>query len=244
VSATTSYELFYWPSIQGRGEFVRLALEEAGASYVDVARRPDGMKEMMKLLRGDASTLPPFAPPFLRHGKVVLAQVSNILEYLGPRLDLVPEGEAGRMAVNQIQLTISDLVSEVHDTHHPIASGLYYEDQKPEAARRSKAFVSERIPKYLGYFERVLEHGGGEWMVGKAISYADLSMFQTLTGLAHSFPKAMGHVKPSIPLLGALRERVAARPRIAAYLASERRIPFSAQGIFRAYPELDLDPST
>jgi glutathione S-transferase len=202
------------------------------------------MKEMMKLLRGDAPTFPPLAPPFLRHGAVVVAQDSGILQYLGPRLGLVPEDEPGRVAVNQLQLTIADVISEVHDTHHPIGSGLYYEDQKPEAARRTKAFVSERIPKYLGYFERVLEHGGGPFLVGKALSYADLSMFQTLTGLTHAFPKAMAHVKPSIPGLSALRDRVAARPRIAAYLASDRRLPFSAQGIFRSYPELDLDPST
>ena len=236
------YELFYWPSIQGRGEFVRLALEEASAAYVDVARKPDGMKKMMALLRGDGAGMPPFAPPFLRDGKLVIAQVANILQYLGPHLGLAPEDEAGRVAANQLQLTVTDLVAEVHDTHHPIDNGLYYEDQKAEAKKRTRAFVSARIPKYLDYFERVLVHNGGEHLVGAALSYVDLSLFQVLAGLEYAFPKATAHHLPHIPRLVALRERVAARPNIAAYLASERRLAFNTDGIFRAYPELDLAP--
>jgi glutathione S-transferase len=236
------YTLFYWPSIQGRGEFIRLALEEAGAPYVDVARRPDGMKKMMAVLRGDGAGLAPLAPPFLRDGALVVAQVANILFYLGPRLALAPEDEAGRLAANQLQLTVADLVGEAHDTHHPIATGLFYEDQKAEAVKRTTGFVSERIPKYLGYFERALVHNGGEHLVGSALSYVDLSMFQIMVGLGYAFPKAMAHVTKSVPRLVALRDRVAARPRVAAYLSSERRLPFNTQGIFRHYPELDLDP--
>ena len=240
--AKPRYELFYWPSIQGRGEFVRLALEDAGAAYVDVARRPDGMKKMMGLLRGDGAGLAPLAPPFLRDGELVVAQVANILQYLGPRLALVPDGEAHRLAANQLQLTLADLVGEVHDTHHPIASGLFYEDQRVEAVKRTTVFVSERIPRYLGYFERALVHNGGEHLVGSSVSYVDLSMFQVLSGLGYAFPTAMVRVAPTVPRLVALRDRIAARPLIAAYLASERRLAFNTQGIFRRYPELDLDP--
>jgi glutathione S-transferase len=243
TKAKAGYELFYWPSVQGRGEFVRLALEEAGAAYVDIARRPDGMKKMMALLSGTGAPLAPFAPPFLRDGGLVIAQTANILQYLGPRLGLVPEDEAARVGVNQIQLTIADLVDEAHDTHHPIAGGLYYEDQKPEAVKRTRAFVTERIPKFLGYFERALAHGGGKHLVGGALSYVDLSMFQVVEGLNYAFPRAMAHVAKSIPGLLALRDRIAARPRVAAYLASERRLPFNTDGIFRHYPELDLDPA-
>jgi glutathione S-transferase len=237
--STTSYELFYWPSIQGRGEFIRLLLEEAGAPYTDVAREPGGMKEMTKLLRGEGATLPPLAPPFLRHGPLVIAQTTNVLSYLGPRHGLAPADEPGRLSVNQIALTIADFVNEVHDTHHPVASGLYYEDQKPEAARRSRSFVSDRVPKFLGYLEKILVRNGGEWLIGGSISYADLSAFQVLSGLRYAFPNAAAHVEPSLPKLVALHDRVAARPRIAAYLASSRRLPFNQQGIFRHYPELD-----
>jgi glutathione S-transferase len=246
-----SYELYYWPTIQGRGEFIRLALEDAGASYIDVARLSEaeggGVPALMKVLRGSADapggTLAPFAPPFLKAGPLLIAQTVNILGYLGPRLGLVPDDEASRLRALQLQLTIADIASEVHDTHHPIASSLYYEDQMPEAKKRAVLFLSERIPKYLGYFERVLKHNGEEHLVGNACSYADLSMFQLLSGLSYAFPRAMAAFAPSVPLLCGLRDRVAARPRIARYLASERRIPFNQHGLFRRYPELDAEPA-
>jgi glutathione S-transferase len=237
---TDSYELFYWPSIPGRGEPVRLALEEAGVAYVDVARRPEadggGVAAMMKLLR--APGIAPFAPPFLRSGALVIAQTANILLYLGPRHGLVPDDEASRLHANQLQLTITDLFAEVHETHHPIGSGLYYEDQKPEALRRAELFVRERLPKYLPYFERALD-AGGPYLFGGEVSYVDLSLFQVLEGLRYAFPRATARIAPGLPRLVALGERVRARPRIAAYLASPRRIPFNEDGIFRRYPELD-----
>jgi glutathione S-transferase len=236
--STSGYRLYYWPSIQGRGEFVRLALEEAGADYVDVARDKGGMAKMMKLL-GAPAVAPPFAPPFLESGKLVIAHVANILQYLGPRHGLVGKTEAARFAANQLQLSVTDLVAEVHDTHHPIATGLYYEDQKPEAKRRTASFLAERAPKYLGYFERVLAGNGGKFMLGTRLSYADLSIFQVMTGLDYAFPRAMKRIGKKTPGLRALQERVAKRPRIAAYLVSERRIPFNENGIFRHYPELD-----
>jgi glutathione S-transferase len=240
------YELYYWPSIQGRGEFVRLALEEGGAEYVDVARLPKdqggGARALSKFMGGEAPGLLPFAPPVLKAGDLVIAQTANILHFLGPRLGLVPEDEASRLAANQIQLTIADLVSEVHDTHHPIASSLYYDDQVEEAKRCAALFLSVRVPKFLGYFEQVLqrnEPSGGRHLVGTTLSYADLSMFQVLEGLAYAFPNALRHVAASIPRLTVLRELVSRRPRIAAYLGSDRRIPFNEHGIFRHYPELD-----
>lgn len=238
-------ELYYWPGIQGRGELVRLALEAAGADYVDVARLPatkgGGVAAMQKLMAKGAGGLEPFAPPFLKVGDLVIAQTANILLYLGPRLGLVPEGDAARFAANQLQLTIADLVGEVHDTHHPISTGLYYEDQKPEALRRATAFVRERMPKFLGYFERVLRHGGGRHLVGDALSYVDLSAFQVIEGLSYAFPRAMAAFAPQIPKLLTLRDHVATRPRVAQYLGSKRRIPFNESGIFRRYPELDVD---
>jgi glutathione S-transferase len=234
------YELYYWPGIQGRGEFVRLALEEAGAQYVDVCRRPGGMKKMMALLgRPARGALEPFAPPFLRSGSLLVAQTANILLYLAPRHGLVPKSEASRVYANQMQLTIADAVVEAHDVHHPIGGSFYYEDQKPESKRRAGGFVKERIPKFLGYFERVLASSGGKWMLGRQASYVDLSTFQLVVGLSYAFPRAMKRVGPKIPRLRDLAERVAARPRIAAYLASDRRLPFNEDGIFRHYPELD-----
>ncbi len=237
------YELYYWPGIQGRGEFVRLALEDAAADYVDVARMPEqdgmGIPALMRLLEDSATGRPPFAPPILKIGKQVIAQTASILQFLGPRLGLVPQAEATRVWAHQLQLTITDLVSEIHDTHHPIAGGLYYREQKPEAQRCAADFRAERLPKFLGYFEDVLNRNGGNHMVGKTWSYVDLSVFQVIAGLNYAFPKAMARLQPGWPRLQALHQRVMARPRIAAYLASERRLPFSTEGIFRHYPELD-----
>jgi glutathione S-transferase len=235
------YELYYWPGIQGRGEFVRLALEAAGADYVDVARRKGGMDRMFRLLEGDGTGQPSFAPPFLRAGKVVIGQTADILLYLGARLRLAPAAEAGRLWAHQLQLTIADLVVEAHDTHHPIASGLYYEDQRKEAKRRAADFLAERAPRYLGYFERVLQRNpaGDKHLVGARLTYPDLSLFQIVEGLRYAFPRSMKRLEKKHPRLVALHDRVAKRPTIKAYLASDRRLPFNEQGIFRHYNELD-----
>lgn len=232
------YELFYWPTIPGRGEFVRLALEHGGADYVDFARKPKGVAVMMRLLKDASLAHSPFAPPFLRHGEVVIAQTANILLYLGPRLALAPKEEPGRLWVHQVQLTIADFVAEAHDTHHPVGVGLYYAQQKREAKRRSKEFRAERMPKYLGWFECVLAKNGG-LVAGRNVSYADLSLFQVVAGLRYAFPKAMKSLEPAHPELVALYDRVAALPRLSAYFASSRRIAFNEDGIFRNYPELD-----
>ena len=221
------YELFYWPEIQGRGEFVRLALEDAGASYVDVARDPRRKRWLAEL-----SAEQVFAPPFLRAGKLVLAQTANILLFLGPRLGLAPKSENARLVLHQQQLTLMDWVVEVHDTHHPIASGLYYEDQLPEAKRRAELFRRERLPKFLGHFEAGLKPRG-------RITYLELSLFQMIEGLRYAFPKAMKRLERRHPRLVALHDRVGERPLLRAYLASERRLPFNQAGIFRRYPELD-----
>ena len=235
-----TYELYYWPTIQGRGEFVRLALEYAGAPYVDVARQPRGMAAMMKLLEKSEKGPHPFAPPFLKTGDVVIAQTATILSYLGPRHALVPGDDRSQLWAQQLQLTIADLVAEAHDTHHPIAGGLYYEDQKREARRRSTVFVEERIPKYLGYLEQILDRNRGQHLIGNGFSYVDLSAFQVLEGLEYAFPNAMARLARRIPRLRRLHDEVASQPRIQAYLASDRRISFNEQGIFRHYPELDL----
>jgi glutathione S-transferase len=235
------YQLYYWSSIQGRGEFVRLALEEAGADYVDVARQPGGEAEMMRLMASEDVARPTFAPPFLKAGPLLIGQTANILLYLGGQHGLAPAAEAGRLWAHQLQLTIADLVDEAHDTHHPIASSLYYQDQRQEALARAADFRRTRMPKYLGYFERVLARNNsrGGHLVGARLSYPDLSLFQIVAGLRYAFPRAMAGFEPKYPRIATLHDRVAARPRIAAYLTSDRRIPFNQHGIFRHYPELD-----
>jgi glutathione S-transferase len=217
--ASVTYELFYWPGIQGRGEFIRLALEDAGAEYVDVARGANGVERMFAAMERHKV----FAPPFLKSGSLVLAQTPNILLYLGP-------SEAKRLWLHQLQLTIADFLVEVHDTHHPIANSLYYEEQKEEARRRTALFIKDRIPKFLAYLEHNIPAGH---------AYVHLSLFQIVEGLRYAFPKAMKKAERKVPRLVALRDRIAKRPRLSAYLASERRIPFNEQGIFRRYPELD-----
>src|SRR6201994_1937281 len=230
------YELYYWPFIQGRGEYVRLALEDAGASYVDMARGGGGTAAMMRMM--EQGTTPPFAPPFLKAGKLVIGQTANILFYLGSRHGLAPKTEAGKLWVHQLQLTITDFVLEVHDTHHPLGPSLYYEDQKAPARKRTEEFWDERVPKFLGYFEGLLK-GKGSWLTGRRLTYIDLSLFQIVDGLRYAFPRRMKDFEGEIPGLVDLHHRVAARPNIKAYLASERRIPFNEDGIFRHYKELD-----
>jgi glutathione S-transferase len=234
------YELYYWTGIQGRGEFVRLALEDVGADYADVARE-QGDDAIVRFLDGAHDGALPFAPPLLKSGRLVIAQTANILHYLGPRLGLLPDSESRQLYAHQLQLTICDLVAEVHDAHHPIAGGLYYEDQRVEAGRRAMDLRQTRLPKFLDYFEQVLERGGGRHAL-REHSYVDLSLFQLMSGLDYAFPRAMQRMARELPLLHALKQRVAERPRVAAYLASPRRLAFNESGIFRHYPELD-DPA-
>ena len=227
------YELFYWPEIQGRGEFVRLVLEDAGEPYDDVGRRDP--EHVADALRGPLAPYA-FALPVLRAGDLVVAQTALITRFVGERHGLAPSSERDRLACATVALTISDLVAETHDTHHPTSVEVAYEEQKPAALARARAFRTERLPKFLGYLENML---AGDYLVGGACSYVDLAAFQIVEGLRYAFPRAMGREGQRVPKLVALRDRIAARPRIAAYLASERRLPFSEDGIFRRYPELD-----
>ena len=244
MTTQAPYELYYWPTIQGRGEPIRLAFEETGTPYVDVARKPEGegggTAAIKQFIKGDQPGLIPLAPPFLRHGELVIAQTANILQYLAPRLGLVPEDEASRVRANQLMLTIMDMIVETHDVHHPIGTSLYYDDQKDAAMRVAPLFLRERLPKFLGYFERLLSRDGH--LVSPALSYVDLAAFQLIEGLRYAFPKSMFAFEPRVPLLSALHTHVAGRPRIAAYLASPRRVRFNERGIFRNYPELDVAP--
>ncbi|HZO22659.1 MAG TPA: glutathione S-transferase [Steroidobacteraceae bacterium] len=237
------YRLYYWPSIQGRGEFVRLALEEAAADYIDVARQPGkgfGIPALMRLMDARRVEHAPFAPPFLQAGQQIVGQTANILLFLGARHALAPRSASGRLWIHQLQLTIADFVAEAHDTHHPVAAGLYYEDQKPEARRRAEDFRNSRMPKFLGYFEHLLAHNTrGPYLCGARLSYADLSVFQMVAGLDYAFPRAMASAARHYKRILTLSRAVQDRPRIAAYLASDRRIPFNQEGIYRQYPELD-----
>ncbi|MGH7812232.1 MAG: glutathione S-transferase [Candidatus Binatia bacterium] len=236
------YEIYYQPSIQGRGEFVRLALEDAGADYLDVARDPSfGRAGIMKILEDPAVEYPSFAPPFLKAGKLMIGQTANILQFLGPRLGLVPKDQASRIWAHQLQLTITDWVAEVSLVHHPIANALYYEEQKDEAKKRAGYFTSLRMPKFLSYYEKILQENakGSSFLLGKKICYADFSLFQMVEGLRYAFPKTMAKLEPSYPRVVAVHDRIAARPRIKKYLASPRRLAFNTNGIFRYYPELD-----
>ncbi len=239
------YQLYYWPTIQGRGEFVRLALEQAGARYIDVGRLPQrqggGEPAIGRVLDGEVLARPPFAVPCLKAGRRLIGQTANILLFLGGRLDLAPRDAGGKLWTHQLQLTIADFLVEIHDTHHPLGGDLYYEQQKVAARRRSRQFVAQRLPGFLDYFEGVLKDNTarGPWMVGSRMSYVDLSMAQVIAGLRYAFPHATSRALRTRPRLRALHAAAFDRPRIRRYLASPRRIAFNNDGIFRHYPELD-----
>mgnify|MGYP003946627719 CR=1 FL=1 len=240
-----AYELHYWTGIQGRGEFVRLAFEAAGADYVDIAQTQDGMRKMQQFMSDPRLQRPPFACPFLVDGKRVIAQTPLILQYLAPKLGLVGASEGDRLWSHQVQLTIADFATEAHDVHHPVASSLYYEDQNPEALRRAHEFRTNRMPKYMAWFETILERnpknraGKAPHLAGGKLGYTDLSLFQMVEWMRYGFPRASAKVLKKAPLVRALHEGVANHKRVAAYLASDRRVPFNEDDLFRRYPELD-----
>jgi len=245
VTSFAPFELFYWPTIPGRGEFVRLVFEESGLPYVDVGRMPEnqggGRSAIVRMLEDAGAGMPPLAPPILRHGDLRISQTAVICRYVSGQGGLLPEPEADRWRADALMLTIMDMLVEAHDIHHPVGKSLYYEDQKPESLRRAELFRKERLPKALGYFERVLaaNAAGNGVVVGQSLSYVDLALYHYIAGLLYAVPLRMATLAPTVPRLMALHRTVAARPRIAAYLASPRRIPFNDHGIFRHYPELD-----
>lgn len=240
MSQSTSYQLYYWPSIPGRGEFVRLVFEAAEVAYRDVARH-EGADAIQRFMQGQAEGFPVFAPPILVvDDDVVLAQTANICLFLARRFGLVPTDDRVVAQALQLQLTLADFVSEAHDTHHPIGVALYYEDQQAEARRRASLFVTQRMERFLGYLERTVERSKGTWLLGNTMTHVDLALFQILEGLAYAFPTAWSHHRESVPRLVSIHDRVAEHPPIAAYLRSERRVPFNEHGIFRHYPELDF----
>ncbi len=231
-----AYNLWYWPSIQGRGEFVRLPLEAAGIDYRDCVRER-GEDALMADMAARAPRAP-FAPPYLEIDGHTIAQVANILAWLGGHHGLAPTNLADRYWINQLQLTIADVVAEVHNVHHPVEMMAYYDDQKAEAARAARQFRNERLPKFLDYFERAVA-AGDDWTIDGNWTYIDTSLFQLIEGLRYMFPKRMAAIEGNYPNLIRIHDQIEDLPGIRAYLKSDRRLPFSEEGIFRHYPELD-----
>lgn len=240
-----TYELYYWDDIPGRGEFVRLVLEETGAPYREMGKGKAGTKAIMDYLGDNSGPYPPFAPPFLKDGELIVSHVANILDYLGPKHGLAPTDEQERIFAKGLQLTLADFVAEAHDTHHPLGIDDYYEDQKAEAKKRSEAFIESRIPKFLGYFEKVIVKNPTEngFVVGDSLTTIDLSLFHVVDGLRYAFPRATSDLDKRYPKVMALHKKVGARPNIATYLASDRRLDFNESDVFRHYSELDQDPA-
>lgn len=232
-----SYDLWYWTGIQGRGEFVRLVLEGAGIRYQDRARE-EGDEALLKDMDARQG-FAPFAPPYLVDGDFAIAQVAHILAWLTDK-HLLGSGDPNTdLQLIQLQLTVTDVIAEVLNVHHPVAADKYYHEQKDEAVRAAASFRNARMPKYFGYFEAALGVNEGPFALGDKWSHVDTSLFQLVEGLTYMFPRRMAALKPRYPRLHVLRDAVARIDKIAAYLASDRRLPFSEEGLFRHYPELD-----
>ena len=239
----TPYRLVYWPTIPGRGEFVRVILEDVGAAYIDVARLPEaeggGSRAVVGFLADPPPGLRPLACPVLVADDLVLAQSVAIAMLLGERHHRLPGDGAGRYGVQQVLLTMTDLVAEVHSVHHPISTSLRYEDQREAAIVGARPFHAQRLPKYLDWLERLLADNGDEVLVGAGTTVADLWVLPLLDGLDYAFPRSMAALAPRVARLRGLRDRVASRPPLVTYLASARHRPHNLSGIFRHYPELD-----
>lgn len=232
-----SYQLWYWPSIPGRGEFVRLALEAAEIEYEDMARE-HGAEALIEDLQSRQG-IRPFAPPYLVDGELCIGQTAHILAFLADRHDFGAGELETDLQLIQLQLDITDIVAEVHNVHHPVAAALYYQDQMDPAYEAAQHFRDERIPKYLDHFETALEENGGPCMLGDRWTHVDTSLFQLLEGLDYMFPNRMREL--DYPRLELCRQAVMEIEGIEQYLASDRRLPFNEDGIFRHYPELDSD---
>ncbi|MXO84844.1 glutathione S-transferase [Altererythrobacter aurantiacus] len=235
-----SYDLWYWPSIQGRGEFVRLFMAAAGIEWRDCAREKDAEALLDDMDERKEKGFAPYAPPYLVDGDFAIAQVAHIVTWLSEKHDIGAADEADKLHLIQLQLDITDIVEEVHSVHHPVASSLYYDDQKDAAEQAAEKFREERIPKYFDHFEQALGvKDGGPFSLGSTWSHFDTSLFQLVEGLEYAFPRRMAAIKDDYPMIFACRDAVALIDGLAAYVASEDRIPFNEDGIFRHYPELD-----
>ena len=232
-----SYQLWYWPSIPGRGEFVRLFMEAGELEYTDMAREQsaDALVEDMHAREG----IQPFAPPYLVDEDVTIGQTALILLYLSDKEGLGSGDLATDLKLMQLQMDIADLVEEVHSTHHPVASSQYYADQMDAAYDKAEDFRANRIPKYLIHFDNALAASGGPFVLGEQWSHVDTSLFQVMEGLDYAFPRYMAEMQGSWPHLEALQAAVPEIEGVAAYLASENRMEFNEDGIFRHYEELD-----
>ncbi len=232
------YGLWYWPDIEGRGEFVRLPLEAAGVDYVECARE-HCVETLVADMERHAAARGPFAPPYLELDGILIAQVANILLFLGDHHHFGAVNIADRFWLNQLQLTVADMVAEVHNVHHPLDVSLAYEEQKDAALKAAAAFREDRIPKFLDYFEHAAKASPGEWLIDHRWTYVDTSLFQLVEGLRYMFPKRMATIEAEYPAVVRVHDLVADLPGIRAYRKSDRRLPFNEQGIFRHYPELD-----
>jgi glutathione S-transferase len=232
-----SYQLWYWPSIPGRGEFVRLALEAAEIEYEDMARE-QGAEALIADLQGRGG-IRPFAPPYLVDGELCIGQTAHILAFLADRHDF----GAGELEVDlqliQLQLDITDIVAEVHNVHHPVAAALYYQDQMDAAYEAARHYRDQRLPKYLDHFEAALEENGGPCVLGDRWTHVDTSLFQLMEGLDYMFPNRMREL--DYPRLELCRQAMMEIAGVEQYLASDRRLSFNEDGIFRFYPELDSE---
>lgn len=238
AAVSTPYDLYYWPVLPGRGEVIRMILEDAGVAYRDVAR-DEGFAAITAVREGALGEPRPYAPPVLKHGDLVLSQSAVIARYLGERHGLASSDERGRLLTQQHFLGWSDLMAETHETHHPIAVGLHYEEQRDAAKERAHHFLANRLGSWLDHFERIVSHGEGHQVPG-VMTYADFMARFVIRGIEYAFPSTFDRHRPQIPSLLSLTERVEARPALAAYLVSDRCLAFNEHGIFRHYPELDV----
>jgi len=230
------WQILYWPAKDadgkvaagaGRAEYLRVLFEEAGVPYQDVTA---GLRAFF-WQNLEAQPYPALAPPAIRKNNFILGQTAVCAKRLAMEFGFYPTDEDDAAHAEQIVTTVHEYIAEGRSAFHPVKNTMSYHDQKEEAKPYIAAFKADRLPRYMTNFERFLKanRGGGGFFVGDSLSYVDLQVMVMLQVTRSQFPDAWEALDAKL-----LKDHLAqmeARPRIKAYLLSDRKQPFAGDSM-------------